>query len=158
MILTDYYKTQKLTDAASRYDVTQSTASYDLFENLLINKKKFNVGGLSLNYVDRPKDWKGDAARIADKAFTKGAMNLSSIYVPDLQKPLIAYGDIKGTHDALLILFSADYATIEVFVGRGYANDMMALYTHAKEGELIEDMEALKAKAKQVFKGQLPNQ
>jgi hypothetical protein len=158
MILTDYYKFQKLTDAASRYDVTHSTASYDLFENLLTNKRKFNVGGLSFNYVDRPKIWKGDAARIADKAFTKGQMNLSSIYVPDLQKPLIAYGDFQGTHDALLIFFSADYETIEVFIARGYANDMMAIYTHAKESELIEEMETIRAKAKPVFKGQLPNQ
>ena len=48
MILTDFYKGQRLTEAQSRYDVTASTGEYDLFEILLINKLKFNVGGLSL--------------------------------------------------------------------------------------------------------------
>ena len=59
MILTDYYKGQRLTGAQSRFDITASTWEYDLFERLLINKQKFNVGGLSFNYVPRPDRWTG---------------------------------------------------------------------------------------------------
>ena len=54
MILSDYYKFQKLTASIYRYDAKDSTGSYDTFERLLINKARFNIGGLSLNYVDRP--------------------------------------------------------------------------------------------------------
>ncbi len=153
MILTDYYKGQRLTGAESRYDVTYSTQGYDLLETLLINKRKFNVGGLSFNYVPRPASFKGIDGRKTDMAITKGNANISSVYTPDLQKHLIGSGDVNGTKDALIFVFSSDYATIEIFVARGYANDELALYEAAKTGELDAEIEALRTKAKNVFKG-----
>jgi len=104
---TDYYKFEKLTQAENRYDVTLSTRSYEYFESLLINKRKYNVGGLSFNYVDRPGTWKGDEVRRAEKALTKGNVNLSSVFVPNLIEHLIGYGDVNGTPDALIMLFNA---------------------------------------------------
>ena len=89
MILTDYYKAVKMTDAESRYDVTNSTQSYEPFESLLINKRKFNIGGLSFNYVLRPATFKGIDGRRPDMAITKGNVSISSVYVPDLDIPLI---------------------------------------------------------------------
>ena len=59
MILTDYYKGEKLTDAKSRFDITASTGEYDLFESLLINKAKFNIGGLSFNFSLQPERFGG---------------------------------------------------------------------------------------------------
>ena len=85
-------------------------------------------------------------------------MSVSSVYVPDLEKHLLGYGDINGTPDAFVAVFSPDLSTIEIFIARGYVNDMMALYTSAKDGELFEEMEALRAAAKNAFKGELPNQ
>ena len=64
MILTDYYKGQKLTNANSRFDITASTGGYDFFETLLINKQKFNIGGLSFNFGQRPDRWGGQKKRI----------------------------------------------------------------------------------------------
>ena len=97
MILTDYYHAQKLTGAESRFDITHSSQSYELFESLLINKRKFNVGGLSFNYVPRPASFKGIDGRKTEMAITKGNVNISSIHVPDLQNIQIGYGCIIPT-------------------------------------------------------------
>jgi len=153
MILTDYYKAQKLTDAESRYDVDNSTQEYELFESLLINKRKYNVGGLSFNYVPRPASFKGIDGRKTEMAITKGNVNISSIHVPDLQKNQIGYGDVNGTNDALIAIFSNDHKTIELFIARGYKNDVLALYEEIKAGFLDAEIEAIRSKAKDVFKG-----
>ncbi len=150
---TDYYKFEKLTQAESRFDVTMSTASYEPFESLLINKRKFNIGGLSFNYVDRPDTWKGETGRRAEKALTKGNVNLSSVFVPNLKEHLIGYGDAYGTQDAFIMLFNADYTVIEVFIARGFLNHMQAVYTYVKEGEFQQDFELLRVSSKIVFKG-----
>ena len=153
MILTDYYHAQKLTGAESRFDITHSSQSYELFESLLINKRKFNVGGLSFNYVPRPASFKGIDGRKTEMAITKGNVNISSIHVPDLQNIQIGYGDANGTNDALIAVFSNAYKTIELFIARGYKNDVLALYEEIKAGYLDAEIEAIKAKAKDVFKG-----
>ena len=153
MILTDYYKAQKLTDAESRYDVDNSTQEYELFESLLINKRKYKVGGLSFNYVPRPASFKGIDGRKTEMAITKGNVNISSIHVPDLQKNQIGYGDVNGTNDALIAIFSNDHKTIELFIARGYKNDVLALYEEIKAGFLDAEIEAIRSKAKDVFKG-----
>lgn len=153
MILTDYYKGVKMTDAESRFDVKNSTQSYEPFESLLINKRKFNVGGLSFNYVPRPANFKGIDGRRPDRAITKGNDNISGVYVPDLQNNHLAHGNINGTNDALIIVFSEDRLTIELFIARGYKNDETALYQKVKAGDLDAEMEALRAIAKDVFKG-----
>jgi hypothetical protein len=151
MIFTDYYKAQKLTQAECRFDVVLSTQSYEHFENLLINKRKFNVGGLSFNFVDRPATFNGNHNRLAEKAITKGNCNVSSVYVPNVENHFIAYGDINTTNDALILLFSQDYSTIEVFIARGYKNDCMALYQQFVANEFEHEIEVLKAKSKEVF-------
>ena len=155
MIFTDYYKAEKLTTAECRFDVVKATNSYELFENLLINKRKFNVGGLSFNYVDRPATFNGNQNRLAEKAITKGNCNVSSVYVPNVENHLIAYGDINNTNDALILVFSHDYSAIEVFIARGYKNDCMALYQQFVANEFEHEIEVLKAKSKDIFRHSL---
>ena len=151
MIFTDYYKAEKLTDAQSRYDVTLSTQSYELFENLLINKRKFNIGGLSFNYVDRPATFNTNQSKFSEKAITKGNSNISSVHIPNLKNQFIGYGDINTTNDALIVVFSNDYSTIEVFIARGYKNNDFALYQQFVVNEYETEIELLKAKSKKVF-------
>jgi hypothetical protein len=155
MIFTDYYKAQKLTDAESRFDITASTCSYDLFESLLINKRRFNIGGLSFNYGDRPQAFNGNSNRLSEKALTKGNSNISSVFIPSAKNHLIGYGDIHTTNDALILLFSNDYKTIEVLIARGYKNDCMALYQQFIADEFEHEIEALKSKSIQVLKENL---
>lgn len=158
MILTDYYKAQKLTDAESRYDVTDSSQSYELFETLLINKRKYNVGGLSFNYVPRPSTFKSIDGRQADMAITKGNVSISSLFTPDVQKCQFKYGDVSGTKDALIAIFSPDKTAIEIFIARGYVNDVLALYEEIKAGYLDAEIEVLRARANEVLKAALPIQ
>jgi hypothetical protein len=99
MILTDYYKGEKLSEASSRYDITASTGEYDLFESLLINKLKFNIGGLSFNLGKRPDRWRG---KKTDMAITKGSHNITSVKRPNIEDNS-AYGDISGSTDGCIV-------------------------------------------------------
>jgi len=148
MILTDYYKAEKLTDAKSRFDVTASTKNYDLFESLFINKQKFNVGGLSFNCVPRPGSWGGKAL---DLALTKGNVNVTSIKRPD-PKSIAGFGDIAGTQDACIIIFNGDFKqvgiqTIEILIGRGLKNDCNSLWDLYSEMELDTEIQTLREMA-----------
>ena len=153
MIFTDYYKGQLLTDAKSRYDVTHSTGNYTLFEMLLINQKKFNVGGLSFNYAPRPAKFKGNEKRLAEMIIGKGNSSISSVYVPNIEKNYIAYGDVKTTTDALIIIFDEEKKTIELFIARGLLHNKLNLYSEVCGGFYDEELEALRQIAKNVFKG-----
>lgn len=148
MILTDYYKGEKLTDAKSRFDIVSSSGEYDLFESLLINKRGFNVGGLSFYCGERPNRWK---KKNADLAISKGSHNITSLTRPDIEKNF-AYGDINGTNDACIIVFNTDFKqtainTIEIFVARGLKNDLNGLWDLLIDGELDEEMENLRQNA-----------
>jgi hypothetical protein len=148
MILTDYYKGEKLTDAKCRYDITASKGDYDYFERNLINKRGFNIGGLSFNCVSRPDRWKG---KKTDLAITKGSNNITSVKRPNLENNF-AYGDIKGSNDGCIIVFNPDFKetgikTIEIFIARGLRNDTNSLWDLFTDGELNHEVEALRKKA-----------
>lgn len=148
MILTDYYKGEKLTDAKSRFDITTSAGEYDLFETLLINKSKFNIGGLSFSFTQRPDRWKG---KKTDMAITKGSQNITSVKRPSLENNF-AYGDINGSNDGCIIVFNPDYkvsgiTVIEIFIARGLRSDTDGLWNLFTDGELNNEIEALRQKA-----------
>jgi hypothetical protein len=148
MILTEYYKGEKLTQVETRYDITASTGGYDFFENILINKRKFNIGGLSFNFVDRPTKWKG---KQTDKAITKGSSNITTVKRADLETN-ISYGDINTTNDGCIILYNEDFKsvginTIEIFIARGYRNDQLSLKDRFEFEDLKHEVEILRAKA-----------
>jgi hypothetical protein len=145
MILTDYYKGEKLTVSKSRFDITYSTGGYDLFETLLINKLKFNIGGLSFNCGQRPDKWGG---KKTDMAITKGSHNITSVKRPNLEIPF-AYGDVHGSNDGVIIVFNPDHketgiTTIEIFIARGLRNDTGGLWELFNDGELDHEVEVLR--------------
>lgn len=146
MILTDYYKGEKLTDAKSRFDVVASSGEYDLFESLLINKRGFNIGGISFNLVSRPERWKSKNASLA---ICKGSHNITSLIRPDLNLNF-AFGDINL--DALIFVFNADWKeaginTLEIFIARGLKNDVNSLWNLLIDEELNEEIEYFRNKA-----------
>jgi len=148
MILTDYYKAEKLTEAKSRFDITISTGDYDYFENLLINKQKFNIGGLSFNCGQRPDRWKG---KRTDMAITKGSHNITSVKRPNPENNF-AFGDINGTNDGCIIIFNPDFkqtgiTTIDIFIARGLRNDTTPLWDLLIDRELDSEIETLRKKA-----------
>ena len=152
MILTDYYRGEKLTDAKSRFDITASTGEYDFFESFLINKLKFNIGGLSFNCGQRPDKWGG---KKTDMAITKGSQNVTSVKRPNLENN-IAYGDINGSNDGCIIVLNLDYkeigiTTIEIFIARGLRNDTDGLWQLFIDGELNNEIELLRKRAVTIF-------
>jgi len=150
MILTDYYKGEKLTKSKNRFDITASTGEYDTFESLLINKRIFNIGGLSFNYVPQPENHKG---KQVDFILSKGNHSITKVFRPNIET-LFAYGDINGTTDGCIMLFNNDYkeagiglTTIEIFIARGCKNDKIPLWNLLTDGELNNDIESLRQKA-----------
>lgn len=141
-ILTDYYRMQHLpgTKSKSRMDCTLSTKSYPDLESL-----RNKAGKLFFYFHDLPEHFKANAKRKADKAITK-TKSISSVYLPEITLPL-GYGDIKGTQDALVFVFSEDFTTMDVFVARGQRNNKTGLYNLLADGELDEEIEAMKKQA-----------
>lgn len=164
MILTDYYKFERIaTKAKSRMDCTLSTHSYPEFEertatraNKATGKRDAtNVGDIIIYYGDVPTQYGGDVHRKADKSISIKGKNLSSVYVPDVTKPL-GYGDFKGTTDALLFVFHnlkvvdgviQKGSMIEVFVARGKSKDRVPLFELLSDGELDDEISELRQKA-----------
>lgn len=146
MILTDYYKGFKDPSKKTRFDVVCSTESYAYFENLFINKKHPNKGGLAYYMVDQPSKWGKRAERKTDKAITKAEYNISSIRMPD-PKINIGYGDVKNTKDALIFIINEDWTEMEIFIARGQINNSLNLYQLCLDGELNDDMEHLRIRA-----------
>lgn len=146
MILTDYYKAEKLPECKSkyRYDVTLSTGHYEPFETIMRNKK----GEQFFYFGDVPPNFKGHVKRQAEKCISK-SKNISSVFVPDVTLPF-AYGDVNNTTDAILIIFNDTYNIIEVFVARGHKNNKRNLYFLLCDGELQNEIEILRKNAKQL--------
>lgn len=166
MLLTDYYRFEKVASKAKmRLDCTASTESYQPFEEKRATKprkasERFDataVGDLVVYFGDVPKTFGGDVHRKADKSLTMKSTNLSSIFVPDPAVNL-AYGDVRGTSDAILIVFEGfdvvngkpqQGAILEVFIARGKSKDRVPLYNLLCDGELDEEMILLRERATQ---------
>ena len=164
MILTDYYRFERVaTKAKSRMDCTASTHSYPEFEerkatraNKATEKRDATeVGDIIIYYNDVPTQFGGDVHRKADKSISIKGKNLSSVYVPNVTKN-IAYGDFRGTTDALLFVFHnlkvvdgviQKGSMIEVFVARGKSKDRVPLFELLSDGELDEEISELRQKA-----------
>lgn len=152
MILTDYYKFERLENQKSktRIDCTASTESYNSFEELKNKKEELFV------YMGDNTYTKAGADRKADLALSR-TKHISSVYVPDVNKPL-GYGDVKGTADAILFILH-NYqlvdgviqagAVVEVFIARGQRHNRASLFNILDDGELDEEMANLRNQVKQ---------
>jgi len=142
MILTDYYKAEKLPQSKSKHrlDVTLSTGTYEPFEALRNKKNE-----LFFYYGDVPENFRSEAKRKADKCISK-TKNISSVFVPDVTLPF-AYGDVNNTSDGILLVFNDDYTAIEIFIARGQRNNKRNLYYLLCDNELQNEIELLRKNA-----------
>lgn len=143
MTLNSFYKFQRTT-GKTRFDCIESTGDYLHFEQFLKNAIGYNKGGLSLHLGARPATWNSRGHK-ADQAITKN-QNISTLYLPDIKKPTVFYGDAKDTSDALIMVVSAD--TLEVFVAKGLKNIQSDVCYEFSSGGLNSEIEALKARVK----------
>ena len=144
MILTDYYKLEELRQLKShRFDTVASTGGYPPFEAIAARSKG---GRFYCYYNGVPDTFNSKAQRKADRAITC-TKNISSVFIPDLSNPLMGYGDVRGTADALLFLFSEDYTGLEILVARGYRNNSRNLYNLLADGGLDDEIAILRQRA-----------
>lgn len=141
--LDSYYRFKKTT-GKSRYDCVASTADYLHFEQVLKNAIGYNKGGLSLHFGKRPTTWNSRGHK-ADQAITKNK-NISTMYLSDIKKPTVFYGDAKDTSDTLIIIVIDD--TLEVFIAKGLKNIQSDVCYEFSSGGLNNEIEALKASVK----------
>ncbi len=164
-ILTDYYSFERVaTKSKTRLDCTLSTASYSPLEEKRITKATkatekrdgTEIGALVCYYVDVPEGFGHDRHRKAGKALTIKGTNFSSVYTPDLLSPY-GYGDVRGTADALLFVITnmeiidgtiQKGAKLEIYVARGQARNRVPLYNLLTDGQLEEEIEELRSKAR----------
>lgn len=162
MILTDYYKFERIaTKSKQRMDCTASTESYPEFEDKRATRETGEtekrdatlLESLVIYFGDVPEAFGGSVHRKADKSITIKGKNLSSVYVPD-PSTNFGYGDVRGTADAILLVFDGvqvvngviqSRGIIEVFVARGKSKDRIPLYNLLTDGELDEEMNQLRA-------------
>lgn len=151
MILTDYYMMQELKTVKShRFDCITSTSEYEPFETIAQRAK---VKRFFCYYTGVPDTFSVDAQRKADRIITNGN-NISSIFIPDIETPLKGYGDVVGTNDGLLFLFKEDYKQFEIFVARGYKNNIHNLFNLFLDGELDNEINVIRNRAKEKSEGQ----
>lgn len=164
-ILTDYYQFERVaTKAKTRLDCTASTGEYPKFEeNRATRATRASehldptaMGSLVVYFNSTPAHFGGDPKDKADKCITLKGKNLSSVYVPDPSQPF-GFGDSKGTSDALLFVFHElttvdgtiqPGGVLDVFVARGQVNNQEALCNLLSDGQLDEEIKALKRKAR----------
>jgi hypothetical protein len=151
ILFTDYYRAERLSsNSKDRFDITHKKGAYEVFETKLINKSKFNVGGLSLTYA-KYGYCKAKSERKPEMQISKNG-HISGVYTPDLENHKIGYGDVKETSDGLILLFNEDYSAIEIFIARGKKNDIKHIYNQVKYGEYNNEIESLRAESLEVFK------
>ncbi len=166
MIFTDYYKFEKLAIIAkTRMDCVASSKSYPEFEEKRATKAirqsskrdATNKDSLSCYYGKVNDNFGGNIHRKADMAITMKGKNLSSLFVPDIECN-IAFGDVRGTSDAIIFVFDKIVVidgeieaggVIEMFIARGKSKECRALYNLVCDGGLDDEMNNLREAAKQ---------
>ena len=140
MIITDYYRMVRLQEYANnktpRFDCIASTGEYPMFQDMAARSK---VKRFYCYYNGIPDSFSNRARQKAERAITT-TKNISSVFIPNINKPLFGYGDVKGTQDAILFVFSADYNLMEIFIARGYKPQQKALYASMMRGDLNDEI------------------
>lgn len=71
---------------------------------------------------------------------------ISSVFIPDITKPYIAYGDIKGSDDLLLIFINGD--ELEFYICRGKKSLFQSVLNLYFDGELDEEIQGIRERAR----------
>ncbi len=159
MYITDYYKFQKLSDKTkSRFDCVCSTHSYPLFELSRATtaikesdkRQAVEIGDLLAYLSNIPYQFKEGAKAKAQKQISIKGKNVSSIYLPNLGRKW-GYGDIKNTHDGIIINLEAVRAdegkgsSFEIFICRGMKKTTLSLLNALFNGDYCFEIERVRS-------------
>jgi hypothetical protein len=126
-----------------------------------------NHKGMLFFYLTPARDFvSADSKRIADYSLTNGSINLTSIYIEDLQYPHFGYGTpnanrhLSNGHDnpmfayrldGYLFVMNPEYSKIEIFVLPGGRNLITAYYQKLIDGGLDDEIDLLRKQAKPLY-------
>lgn len=155
-VINYYYKGWKVPNLTQRYEVVSKCGDYPIFEEVFLNKRKPNKGGLSFNYRDAVhKHIKAAEVRKGGSCLGKSG-HISSLF-PHSKFPLMASGNVMHPikkeliNDALLVILSYDEGNdknvVELFVSVGNGKLDSMLLQELVEGKLDAEIDLLRSQA-----------
>ena len=139
-LLDIYYGFERLSNSRSksRLDLVTST---QIYEPLQKQSKAW------IYLIKVPEHIRGHQARKSELCLTgSDGKYISGVFIPEIIKPEIGYGDINGTTDAALFLLGEN--RLEILIAKGKKNSTFALYQLLADGELDREIEILKQSIK----------
>jgi len=138
-IIDCYYRFEKLNPekSKSRYDLVYNSDIYKPVHNANSKGQVFIYFGTNPNIKAKPN-------RTSNLTITARDKHLTSVFIPDIEKQNLAYGDYF--QDAILIILSEK--TIELFICKGYKNSIQNLYNLLFDGELNQEIEEFREQSK----------
>lgn len=126
--------------SASRYTTIQSTGDYEPLERL----SNGNCSVPWLYVTNIPDRWSNKAHK-RPCTLNTGKANISGLTFPNVvQYPNVAYGDIQGTNDAVLVIFSESRERINVLVFEGCRLVASELWSSYVSGGLSTELERVR--------------
>ena len=135
-LLDTYYRFERLSNSRSksRLDLVTCTQTY---EPLQKQSKAW------VYLIKVPQHIRGNRERKSKLCLVGSDGNyISGVFIPEITKPEIGYGDIKGTTDAALFLLGEN--SLEILIAKGKKNTAFALYQLLADGELDREIKILK--------------
>lgn len=136
-VITGYFKAIRNPDVKDRFEVSTVSGDYELFYDVLMNKRGTNKGGLSFKH-SIPYGYASTSTNGAPVYWLhRNGGNITGLKGDDLYK---YFGDIQNpktkekTNDAVLILVSPSFNEIELFVCPNMKSQSGALYEAFKKG------------------------
>lgn len=128
-----------------RMDCIAKAGSYPVFERMAARSR---CGRLFFYATRVPDRFSVNARMKAGLSITNGK-NISSVYFPDKSRPLVGFGDVKGTNDALLFIFNPDYSRVEVYVAPGMKRGGSQFASRVLSGEFNREISYLRGQKRQ---------
>lgn len=148
-------------NSKKRLDCTGHAGDYKGLINFVNNK------GMLFFYLTTARDFvNAESKRIADVSLTNGSINLTSIYIEDVDFPHIGYGYpnakrllangnenpmFQYRNDGYLFIMNTEYSRIDLFVVTDGRNLITAYYQKLIDGGFDDEISALRKQAKPFF-------
>ena len=140
----------RLLDVYCRFEklgTTRSKTRLDLVACNAIYEPLQRQGKAWVYLISVPEHIEGNQKRKSELCLTGGdGKYVSGVFIPDIQRPGLGYGDIKGTTDAALFVISEN--SLEILIAKGKKNTAFALYQLLADGELDREINILKQSIK----------
>ncbi len=136
----------RLLDVYCRFEklgTTRSKTRLDLVACNAIYEPLQRQGKAWVYLISVPEHIEGNQKRKSEICLTGGdGKYVSGVFIPDIQRSGIGYGDIKGTTDAALFVIGEN--SLEILIAKGKKNTAFALYQLLADGELDSEIEVLR--------------